>query len=232
MKIQLPDAAATSPLGEHETAATRNGSWNTWRKMGPIVDSCSERGEGRWEMTRRDDAPYTTHAYPPSSGIQSKVDPVGERLGSEGIMSDLMSGRGRSSAGTGSRIVIWVNGGGGQPELTQAVMERRELSPVIQEIAIRSSIHFPRRRRKQEAFPPPSDCDSLNIRYKRLDFYLYQHSILLCAHFSFLFSWFSAILFLLCFFWGPFHWFWLNLGSNGVESAHKLFKIGSKDVEI
>lgn len=63
--MQFSEEAASSPMdgvtGDHETAVTGYNldaeSSKTWRRMGPISISCWERGEGNWEMTRREDAP-------------------------------------------------------------------------------------------------------------------------------------------------------------------------------
>jgi hypothetical protein len=60
-QTQFSAAAASWPVegvaGDQETAASAEveGS-NTWRKMGPIRVSSGERGEGKWEMTRREEA--------------------------------------------------------------------------------------------------------------------------------------------------------------------------------
>jgi hypothetical protein len=61
-RIQLSTAAARSPLegetGDQETAAMaeEEESSRTWRKIGPIRVSSGERGEGKWEITRREEA--------------------------------------------------------------------------------------------------------------------------------------------------------------------------------
>ena len=57
-RIQLSTAAARSPLegetGDQETAEmAEEESWRSWRKMGPIRVSS---GEGKWEITRMEEA--------------------------------------------------------------------------------------------------------------------------------------------------------------------------------
>lgn len=60
-QTQFSAAAASWPVegvsGDQETAATSEAEGsNAWRKMGPIRFSSGERGEGKWEMTRREEA--------------------------------------------------------------------------------------------------------------------------------------------------------------------------------
>lgn len=59
--MELSAAAASSPIegvaGDQETALTWEESSNTCRRKGPIAVSLEDRGEGKWEMTKREEAP-------------------------------------------------------------------------------------------------------------------------------------------------------------------------------
>lgn len=57
MKTQSPEAAATRPSEEKETEETGRGRSKTCLRKGAMSGSASERGEGRCEITRREEAP-------------------------------------------------------------------------------------------------------------------------------------------------------------------------------
>ncbi|ONK69222.1 uncharacterized protein A4U43_C05F20610 [Asparagus officinalis] len=64
----LQRTATMSSAVEQEGEAI--GSMTCW-KEGPIRVSESLRGEGKWEMTRSEEAPYAIHEDPPKSGMKS-----------------------------------------------------------------------------------------------------------------------------------------------------------------
>ena len=63
--MQLSEVAASSPIegttGDHETTLTEDEesleNSKTCQKIGPIPTSSEDRREGKWEITKRDEAP-------------------------------------------------------------------------------------------------------------------------------------------------------------------------------